>query len=231
MSQLKSFDSSDKKLHIGDVFTPTLWGEFAVDTFGIYDKWLAGATIFDPTMGEGNLLEALITFGISKGKLVHELPTERLFGNELNTEHFERALVKFDQIFGLDMRSNFTNCDLLQLEKRSFDILFGNPPWQNFVDLPESYKQQIKPYFFDYHLAENAKQLLLGGSRIDLSALITVIALKDFLTENGEAFLFLPLSLFLNDGANKSFRSYSIGDLQYSLQSIHDFNTHTVFQG
>ena len=67
MPDTKTFDLSDKELNIGDVFTPLRWGEFAIQQFGIFQKWLEGATIFDPTMGEGNLLESLITYGISAG--------------------------------------------------------------------------------------------------------------------------------------------------------------------
>jgi len=54
--------SSDNNLFIGDVFTPLEWGIFAIERFGFFEKWLSGCTVFDPTMGEGNLLEAFIIF-------------------------------------------------------------------------------------------------------------------------------------------------------------------------
>lgn len=231
MSEQQSAAAPHKNLRIGDVFTPLKWGEFAVETFGVYTRWLEGATIFDPTMGEGNLLEALITCGNSKGKTLEELPTNNLFGNELNEGYFAAALEKFEKKYGLDMRSNFTNCDLLHLEKRTYDIVIGNPPWQNYVDLPASYKQLVRPFFSSYGLAENPQHLLLGGSRIDLAALIVAISINDFLNENGEAIFFLPLSLFLNDGAHQSFRSYTIGPLQYALNCIYDFADHSLFAG
>lgn len=228
---MKTFDLSDKDLRIGDVFTPLKWGEFAIDKFDIFSKWLNGASIFDPTMGEGNLLEALITFGLSKGFPIENLPTNKLFGNELNTFYFHKALVKFKQKYGLDMSKNFTNEDLLRLKPEKFDIIFGNPPWQNFVDLPESYKEQIKSYFFKFDLVGNAQNLLLGGSRIDIAALIIQISIKDFLKQDGEAIIFMPLSLFLNDGANRNFRTFSIGEVKYSVDTIFDFNDEDVFGG
>lgn len=228
---IKTFDLSDKELQIGDVFTPLQWGEFAVDKFNLFSKWINGASIFDPTMGEGNLLESLITYGLQKGHPIKKLPTHRLFGNELNTSHFKNALNKYREKYDLDMSANFSNEDFLLLEPRQYDIVFGNPPWQNFVDLPESYKEQIKSYFFKFDLIGNSQNLLLGGSRIDIAALIIQIALKDFLKQKGEAILFMPLSLFLNDGANKQFRTYSIGDVKYSVASIFDFNDEDVFGG
>lgn len=231
MADIKTFDLSDKDLQIGDVFTPLKWGEFAIAKFDIFSKWITGASVFDPTMGEGNLLEALITYGLSQGLSIHDLPTNRLFGNELNTVYFNRATSKFSEKYDLDMSNNFTNEDFLRLTPKKYDIVFGNPPWQNFVDLPESYKEQIKSYFFKFDLIGNSQNLLLGGSRIDIAALIIQIALKDFLEQDGEAIIFMPLSLFLNDGANRNFRTYSIGEVKYCVNSIFDFNDEDVFGG
>jgi len=231
IADIKTFDLSDKDLQIGDVFTPLKWGEFAIDKFNIFSKWLGGASVFDPTMGEGNLLESLITYGLSKGYTIDTLPTDKIFGNELNTFYFNRALNKFRAKYGLDMVANFTNEDFLRLSPQKYDIVFGNPPWQNFVDLPESYKEQIKSYFFKFDLISNSQNLLLGGSRIDIAALIIQIALKDFVKQHGEAIIFMPLSLLLNDGANRNFRTYSISEVKYCVESVFDFNDEDVFGG
>lgn len=231
MADTKTFDLSDKEKNIGDVFTPIRWGEFAVKQFNLFQKWMDGATVFDPTMGEGNLLESLITYGKSLGFSVSQLPVHRLFGNELNTVYYQHALDKFRNTYGIDMQANFTNEDLLQLPVRQYDLIFGNPPWQNFVDLPETYKEQIKSYFFKYDLVGSSQNLLLGGSRIDIAALIIQIAIKDFLAEKGEAIIFMPLSLLLNDGANKKFRTYSIDEINYAVESVYDFNDEDVFGG
>lgn len=228
---IKTFDLSDKELQIGDIFTPLKWGEFAIDKLDLFAKWVTGASVFDPTMGAGNLLEALITYGFSKGYAIDTLPTHRLFGNELNTVYFNQALNKFREKYGLDMSGNFTNEDFLRLTPQKYDIVLGNPPWQNFVDLPKSYKEQIKSYFFKYDLIGNSQNLLLGGSRIDIAALIIQIAIKDFLKPNGEAIMFMPLSLFLNDGANRNFRTYSIGEVKYCVNAIFDFNDEDIFGG
>lgn len=227
----KISDLSDKDLRIGDIFTPLEWGEFAVEKFGLYEKWLNGATVFDPTMGEGNLLEALIRVGLADGKSLDELPTSNLFGNELNTNHFNSAIGKFESRYGLDMRANFSNEDFLVLNTREFDIVFGNPPWQNFVDLPDDYKEKIKSHFFKYDLVSNSQSLLLGGSRIDIAALIIQKAIQEFLRKDGEAVIFMPLSLLLNDGANRGFRTYSVDRTKYSIEIVYDFNDTDVFGG
>lgn len=230
-ADMNTVDSSDKKLNIGDVFTPIKWGEFAIEKFGLFSKWLNGASVFDPTMGEGNLLESLISYGLARGFTMDELPTDKLFGNELNTKYFNTALRKFNNKYGLYMSANFSNEDILRLNPKQFDIVFGNPPWKNFVDLPKTYKEQIKSYFFKFDLIGNTQNLLLGGSRIDIAALIIQVAIKNFLKQHGEAILFMPLSLLLNDGANRNFRTYSIGEIKYCLSRIYDFNGEDVFGG
>lgn len=217
-------------LHIGDTFTPIEWAKFAIKKFDIFEKWLSGCSIFDPTMGEGNLLEALISYGLENGYTLDTLPTNKLFGNELNAAYYQRALIKFKSEFGLDMSAQFSNEDIMQLKPQPYDIIFGNPPWQNFVDLPTSYKEQIKKFFVKYNHIENRKNLLLGNSRIDIASLVIQIALNDFLKKNGDAIFFIPLSILLNDGANKHFRNYKTIDTTYQLTTVFDFNEKIVFK-
>lgn len=89
---MKTSSLSDKKLEIGTVFTPSKWAHFAIEQFGLFDKWIGGAKIFDPTMGSGNLLLSLIEYGVNQGYKSSELPVDNLYGIELNTLHFETFL-------------------------------------------------------------------------------------------------------------------------------------------
>lgn len=225
-----SIDSTD--LTIGAVFTPLKWAKFAIQQFGLFEKWLDGATIFDPTMGEGNLLEALVETGIRNGFQPKDLPLQNLFGIEANSLFFNNFFQKIQSKYGVELnRNNFRNADILYLQDEpKFDILFGNPPWQNFVDLPETYKARIKDQFFRYDLIGNAKDLLLGGSRIDIAALVVQKTIEQNLKPGGEAIFFLPLSLYLNDGANRFFRTYRVNSTHYRVSKIFDFNDLPVFE-
>lgn len=100
---MNTLNVSDKTLEIGTIFTPFEWGTFAVEQFGIFNKWIGGATIFDPTMGEGNLLISLIEYGIKNGHPINNLPTERLYGAELNTTHYQKIFKSVKEKFGLDL--------------------------------------------------------------------------------------------------------------------------------
>lgn len=226
-------DSSDKNLKIGAVFTPQKWATFAIERFGLFERWIKGASVFDPTMGEGNLLFALIDKGMSEGYKIDKLPIHTLYGVELNKEFYDRTFHKAKEKYGISLpKSNFFNEDIFfQKKELDFDIIFGNPPWQNFVDLPEAYKSKIKGQFFLYDLIGNAQHLLLGGSRIDIAALVLQKTIQKNLKEKGEAVFFIPLSLLLNDGANRFFRKYRVNGIGYHVNSIFDFNDLEIFNG
>lgn len=216
-------------LSIGAVFTPARWAEFAIEAFGLLDKWLAGKTILDPTMGEGNLLIALVEYALSKGYSLETLPTQNLYGIELNKTYYQTFLEKSVQ-YGLK-EANFFNHDFFFLpENVETDIIFGNPPWQTFANLPESYKETAKPLFFEYGLVGKAQDLLLGGSRMDIASLVIQKSIAKHLKDSGEAIFFMPLSLLLNDGANEAFRNYRVGKTHFALEKVYDFGTEKVFE-
>lgn len=223
--------ASDKELKIGAVFTPIVWAEFAIEKFNIFDKWISGATIFDPTMGAGNILESLIIYGLKKGYSLEKLPIKNLFGNELNTSFYNSAILKFEKDFQTDMRKNFSNGDILLHKSINYDIIFGNPPWKNYADLPENYKLFIRNFFIEYELVKKGKDVLLGESRIDIASLIIQKSIKDFLKPKGEAIFFMPLSILLNEGANRNFRNYKVQETDFSIDSVYDFNKKIVFDG
>ena len=218
-------------LSIGAIYTPEKWARFAIEKFNIFEAWISGKTVFDPTMGEGSLLAALAEYGLSRGYTPARLPWERLYGLELNAESHKKAVDYFSARYGIDMRGNFFNADIFDFNDRAFDVLFGNPPWCNYVDLPQDYKEFIKPFFHRYGLIDNAKKLLLGGSRIDIAALVIQKTIIDNLRENGEAVFFLPLSLFLNDGAHTAFRKFKRLNDRYALYSIYDLENTRAFDG
>lgn len=224
---------SDNTLEIGTVLTPQKWAAFAVERFGLFDQWIKGASIFDPTMGEGNLLFALIEKGLREGYAVNKLPINKLYGVELNKNLFDSTFNKAREKYGITLsQNNYRNEDIFfQKKELVFDIIFGNPPWQNFVDLPESYKSKIKGQFFLYDLIYNAQSLLLGGSRIDIAALVLQKTIQKNLKKNGEAVFFIPLSLLLNDGANRFFRKYRVNGTDYCINRIFDFNDLEIFDG
>lgn len=214
---------------VGAVFTPALGGRFAVSRAKLVERWLAGATILDPTMGDGGLLAALVESALYAGHPLSALPFDRLWGVELVPRFHASALERFQRDFGVSMQTNFRCADFFETPPIRCTILLGNPPWVHYTDLPETWKPRYRSYFVHYGLVPDARQTLLGRSRIDLAALVVQKALLECLEDGGEAWFFLPLSLFLNDGAHTAFRQYRTSGVPFAPLEIWDFQSEPLF--
>ena len=277
---------------IGEVNTPLSWGLWAAERYGLVNRWLEGATVLDPTMGEGNLLEAFLYAGVQRGIPPDRLPVQTLFGIERQGEKITQFLQRVKDRYALELPpGNFTEADLLtgnrdkvfpgfadevapdlrsgtriagtrigegrtqeilkalaegpssrfeeaeshsSGEQKAFspvDILFGNPPWITFASLPDSYKKQIKELFLRYSLVQSRNQVLLGRSRVDLSALVVLVAISRFLRSGGEGVFFLPLSLFFGEGAGEGFRQFRSEGTPFCVREVVELPMAKVFPG
>jgi hypothetical protein len=210
-------------------FTPRRWAVWLAETSGTLDAWLAGATVLDPTCGRGDLLFGLVAGAVRRGHSVHELPLRCLFGIEREPS-FLRALVRdCRREFGVEFpRQNLRCTDfLLAPPQLQADALLGNPPWANFAALPADEKDALKPLFVRHGLVPDRRRLLLGGSRVDVAALVVAKAVTDHLRPNGNAAFYLPLSLLTGDGAHAGFRQYA----SFAVTAVFDFAGVTAFPG
>ena len=180
---------------IGVFFTPLEWTKWVVNRYGLFEQWVHGATVFDPTAGEGNFLEAFIAIARERNIPVRRDMLERLFGIEKEERYVAKFFLKMKEQYHLAFPLRNFQCEDFILSNYDLraDILVGNPPWQNFNDLPQGYKRRVKPHFVRHHLAPRPQDLLLGSSRIDLAALVIAKSLTHHLKNDGSAFFFLPL--------------------------------------
>lgn len=222
-----------KQAPIGVVFTPSKWASWLIQRNKIAEAWLDGSSVLDPTCGEGQFLLSLIDIAIRKGYPLKKLPLKNLFGIERNDKYLRVFLERCKQCFGIDFPESNLRCSDLLLDRPRLkaDFLMGNPPWQNFADLPTVYKEQIKPLFLQYELIRDKREVLLGSSRIDIAALIIVKAIVEHLKPNGSAFFFIPLSLLLNEGAHSGFRRFTAKGVNFALEEFFDFDGIDVFPG
>ncbi len=218
---------------IGQIMTPLDCAMEFVLKYDIAKDWLNGASVFDPTMGEGNLLQALVQVALNQGVRLENLPINRLFGVELDGELFAKTFVKFHQIYNINLpRENFWHQDFIcNFHDKKFDIILSNPPWLNFNDLPNNYKEILKSVYFDHDLIKNRRDMLMGKSRIDIAALIMQKSIQSHCKPNGKAYFFAPLSLIYNDGAQQKFREFHGNQGDYCLMEIHDFGGFSPFKG
>ena len=223
----------DKSTGIGEIFTPPKWAKWLINTWGIFEAWIAGARICDPTAGDGAFILALLDIARCRGVSLTRERLSRLTLIEINASHLARFRKNVTQEFGVDFPATQLFCQdvILDPPLGTYDILIGNPPWMNFADLPSDYKTRIKPMFLSEGLAPDRQQLLLGASRTDIAALVLKIALGQLLKKKGIGYFYLPLSLFFGDGAHTGFRNYRANQRDFAVDTVYEFTATQVFEG
>ena len=219
-------------VEIGQIFTPIKWAEWLIERWGIFDAWIDGASVCDPTAGQGAFALALFRLARSRGVRVSSELLSRLTLIEVRASHLHTFQRKVRQKFAIDFPSSqlFALDVITDLPNAEYDILFGNPPWANFTDLSDSYKERLKPYFVSEGLVPDKKQVLLGSSRTDIAALVLKVVLGKLLHENGIGCFFVPLSLFSGD-AHRGFRDYIASGRRFAVDEVCEFTEKKVFEG
>ena len=225
------FHSTD--LDVGQVFTPLRWAEWLINRWCVFDAWIDGARICDPTAGQGAF--ALAMLQIAKIRNVSITPDllSRLKLIELYPSNLAIFRVRANQEFGVNFPDScLVTRDVTTITKdQDYDILIGNPPWSNFVDLPPAYKEYLKPFFLAEGLVQDRRQTLLGSSRTDIAALVLKIVLGKLLRKNGVGYFYVPLSLFSGDNAHVGFRDYRANNRKFAVEELYEFTSTKIFHG
>ena len=217
---------------IGQVFTPLKWAEWLINRWKIFDAWLEGAHVCDPTAGQGVFPLAMLHIARRKGMSITRERLSRLTLIEMVPSHLEQFKENVKREFGIDFPASQIFCQdiILEPHPRKYNILIGNPPWANFSDLPTAYKENLKPFFVAEGLAPDRRKILWGSSRIDIAALVLKVVLRRLLNKNGTGHFYLPTSLFFGDGAHSGFRDYRARDSRSDSDTYRDFAVETVYE-
>ncbi len=218
----------------GVVYTPEYWADWAVETYGIAEKWIKGGVILDPGCGEGSLTTAVIRRAFRMGYSPTPDDLTRLNCIDRDKEALSVFKEELPGITGmLFSEVSFSVSDyLLEPPGIRADVVFSNPPWISFGDMDNEDKEKYKPVFRSSGLTPNPKSLILGGSRIDLAALFVAVALNRDTSENGEGVFFLPSSLFRSEAAHSAFRQLKLpGGRSFALKEVWDMEGGVPFPG
>jgi type I restriction-modification system DNA methylase subunit len=102
-----------------------------------------------------------------------------------------------------------------------FDYVVGNPPWVNWLNLPEDYRQSTTHLWSHYSLfPHTGLKARLGGAMDDISVLMTYVSLDRYLKTDGILGFVITQSVFKTSGGGKGFRRFRIGDRQ-AVQVVH----------
>ena len=82
------------KKQIGQVFTPLKWAEWLLNKWNIFEAWLDGAHICDPTAGQGAFPLAMLHIARQKGIPITAERLSRLSLIEIVPSHLERFMRK-----------------------------------------------------------------------------------------------------------------------------------------
>ncbi|WP_417811962.1 Eco57I restriction-modification methylase domain-containing protein [Thalassospira alkalitolerans] len=93
-----------------------------------------------------------------------------------------------------------------------FDVVVGNPPWVRWSNLPEAYRQRIKPTCEQYEIFSDSPYH--GGNELDISGMITYTVGDKWLREGG-TLTFLITQTHFQTPSSQGFRSFKINNATY----------------
>ncbi len=116
------------------------------------------------------------------------------------------------------------------------DYVTGNPPWVNWFNLPERYRQSTAQLWKDYDLfRQKGYKAKLGGACDDVSVLMTYVAHDSYLREGGKLGFVITQSVFKTVGGGEGFRTFtydSRGDRWFLVPlAVHDLSALQPFEG
>lgn len=88
-----------------------------------------------------------------------------------------------------------------------FDVIIGNPPWVRWSNLPERYRERIKPTCERYTIFSETPYH--GGNELDISGMITYTVGDKWLKQGG-ALIFVITQTHFQSPSSQGFRSFRI---------------------
>lgn len=88
-----------------------------------------------------------------------------------------------------------------------FDVVVGNPPWVRWSNLPEMYRERIKPTCEQYAIFSDTPYH--GGNELDISGMITY-TVGDKWLKNGGELVFVITQTHFQSPSSQGFRSFAI---------------------
>lgn len=142
-----------------------------------------------------------------------------------------------------ELHDNGLNGVWARIIKNAFAPLFiepchyivGNPPWVNWENLPDRYRERTMPLWQHYGLFpkfESGMQTILGSAKYDISMLFTYVSADRYLRENGRLGFVLSQTLFKTAGSGAGFRRFTLPQsMPLRISHVDDMVALKPFQG
>jgi len=115
-----------------------------------------------------------------------------------------------------------------------FDFIVGNPPWVNWQDLPQTYRDQTKALWQNYGLFSlSGHEARLGGGKKDISMLMMYVAIDKYLKDKSKLCFVITQTLFKTQGAGDGFRRFRLGAAGsfFKIEQLDDMVELQPFEG
>jgi type I restriction-modification system DNA methylase subunit len=109
-----------------------------------------------------------------------------------------------------------------------FDYVIGNPPWINWENLPEFYRNSTKDLWNNYGLLEKTKGGGLGKVKRDIAMLFVARCFEQYLNNDGKLAFLIPFTTYKTQ-AGAGFRKWLATKCR--VETIHDLVELYPFEG
>jgi len=101
-----------------------------------------------------------------------------------------------------------------------FNLIVGNPPWIDWKNLPEGYRERIKSICIDRSLFSGDS--VTGGINLNICALIANVSAENWLDDEGVLSFLMPQNILFQQ-TYEGFRDFQLSDKRLFLQKIIDW--------
>jgi hypothetical protein len=103
-----------------------------------------------------------------------------------------------------------------------FDVIVGNPPWIDWKNLPQGYRERIKQLCVDRRLFSGDG--ITGGINLNVCGLIANVAAQNWLKDGGTIGFLMPENLIFQQSYEGFRKFYLDGDKRLYFQRLVDWN-------
>ena len=212
--------ASKKKQSQGAFYTPPKIVDYIIEkSLGQY-KTLKGKKIIDPACGCGSFLLNLYYYLIDKGLEPEEIIKNNIYGIDISPIPVEISKLILTLASGYYSQNIFCNDSLekdkLPVEKNSFDVVIGNPPYLNI----ERIESDKKAYYLKHYKS--------AVRRFDLYILFIEQAIERLLNNKGTLGYIIPDKILTQSYA-KDIREIILD--KCSIQEIVEIKYNNLFKG
>lgn len=222
---------ADKIKELGQIFTPNRVVKQILTEIEYNNKNIIGKYLFEPSFGDGAFLEEIVSTyvkicleeGLDTPTIIEHL-NEYICGVEIDNSLFNKTINKLNKLIhfllGVHIEWNGLKCDNIlnypiNINKRKFDYVVGNPPYVSIHNIKPELKETIKNNNITFF--EKSGNLFIVFFEIGI----------ELLNDNGVLGYITPNSYLFNQSFSR-FRKYL--KKEKLINKIIDFKSEKIFE-